>query len=77
MPLARRNRHARLGKVWLRRDEAKALAFRRKRKVAQRVRDFRAVRDVDFSQHVPVIGDAVARFTAPLDADPAALRAAD
>src|SRR5437879_7963194 len=45
--------------------------------VEQRVRDFRAVRDVELSQHVPVIGDLVAPFMAPPDTDPAALRAAD
>src|SRR5437764_7769523 len=41
------------------------------------VRDFRAIRDVELSQHVAVIGDAVAPFMAPPDTDPAALRAAD
>jgi len=45
--------------------------------VEQRVRDFRAIRDVELSQHVAVIGDAVAPFMAPPDTDPAALRAAD
>jgi alkanesulfonate monooxygenase SsuD/methylene tetrahydromethanopterin reductase-like flavin-dependent oxidoreductase (luciferase family) len=45
--------------------------------VEQRVRDFRAVRDVELSQHVAVIGDAVAPFMAPPDTDPAALRAVD
>src|SRR5918911_2951182 len=45
--------------------------------VEQRVRDFRAIRDVELSQHVAVIGDAVAAFMAPPDTDPAALRAAD
>jgi hypothetical protein len=41
------------------------------------VRAFRAIRDVELSQHVAVIGDAVAPFMAPPDTDPAALRAAD
>jgi alkanesulfonate monooxygenase SsuD/methylene tetrahydromethanopterin reductase-like flavin-dependent oxidoreductase (luciferase family) len=41
------------------------------------VRDFRAIRDVELSQHVAVIGDAVAPFMASPDTDPAALRAAD
>jgi alkanesulfonate monooxygenase SsuD/methylene tetrahydromethanopterin reductase-like flavin-dependent oxidoreductase (luciferase family) len=41
------------------------------------VRDFRATRDVELSQHVAVIGDAVAPFMAPPDTDPAALRAVD
>jgi hypothetical protein len=41
------------------------------------VRDFRAIWDVDLAHHVAVIGDAVAPFMAPLDTDPAALRAAD
>jgi alkanesulfonate monooxygenase SsuD/methylene tetrahydromethanopterin reductase-like flavin-dependent oxidoreductase (luciferase family) len=41
------------------------------------VRDFRAIRDVEFALHVPVIGDTVAPFMAPPDTDPAALRAAD
>jgi alkanesulfonate monooxygenase SsuD/methylene tetrahydromethanopterin reductase-like flavin-dependent oxidoreductase (luciferase family) len=45
--------------------------------VERRVRDFRAVRDVELAQHVAVIGDAVAPFMAPPDTDPAALRAAD
>ena len=45
--------------------------------VARLVRDFRAIRDVEFALHVPVIGDAVAPFMAPSDTDPAALRAAD
>ena len=45
--------------------------------VEQLVRDFRAIRDVELSQHVAVIGDAVAPFMAPPDTDPAALRAAD
>ena len=45
--------------------------------VEQRVRDFRAIREVELSQHVAVIGDAVAPFMAPPDTDPAALRAAD
>jgi alkanesulfonate monooxygenase SsuD/methylene tetrahydromethanopterin reductase-like flavin-dependent oxidoreductase (luciferase family) len=43
----------------------------------QRVRGFRATRDVELSQHVAVVGDAVAPFMAPPDTDPAALRAAD
>jgi alkanesulfonate monooxygenase SsuD/methylene tetrahydromethanopterin reductase-like flavin-dependent oxidoreductase (luciferase family) len=41
------------------------------------VRDFRATRHVELSQHVAVIGDAVAPFMAPPDTDTAALRAAD
>jgi len=45
--------------------------------VERLVRDFRASRDVELSQHVAVIGDAVAPFMAPPDTDPAALRAAD
>ena len=45
--------------------------------VERRVRDFRAIRDVELSQHVAVIGDGVAPFMAPPDTDPAALRAAD
>ncbi len=45
--------------------------------VEQRVRAFRAIREVELSQHVAVIGDAVAPFMAPPDTDPAALRAAD
>jgi alkanesulfonate monooxygenase SsuD/methylene tetrahydromethanopterin reductase-like flavin-dependent oxidoreductase (luciferase family) len=45
--------------------------------VEQLVRDFRSTRDVELSQHVAVIGDAVAPFMAPPDTDPAALRAAD
>ena len=45
--------------------------------VAQRVRDFRAMRDVELALHVPVIGDTVAPFMAPPDTDTAALRAAD
>jgi hypothetical protein len=45
--------------------------------VERLVRGFRAVRYVELSQHVAVIGDAVAPFMAPADTDPAALRAAD
>jgi alkanesulfonate monooxygenase SsuD/methylene tetrahydromethanopterin reductase-like flavin-dependent oxidoreductase (luciferase family) len=45
--------------------------------VERLVRDFRALRDVELSQHVAVIGDAVAPFMAPPGTDPAALRAAD
>ena len=45
--------------------------------VAGLARDFRAVRDVEFALHVPVIGDTVAPFMAPPDTDPAALREAD
>ncbi len=45
--------------------------------VAGLARDFRAVRDIEFALHVPVIGDAVAPFMAPADTDPAALREAD
>jgi len=43
----------------------------------QLVRDFRSTRDVELSQHVAAIGDAVAPFMASPDTDPAALRAAD
>jgi alkanesulfonate monooxygenase SsuD/methylene tetrahydromethanopterin reductase-like flavin-dependent oxidoreductase (luciferase family) len=45
--------------------------------VDQLVRNYRAIRDVELSQHVAVIGDAVAPFMAPPDIDTAALRAAD
>jgi pimeloyl-ACP methyl ester carboxylesterase len=45
--------------------------------VEQRLRDFRAIRDVELALHVSVIGDTVAPFMAPPDTDPAALRAAD
>jgi alkanesulfonate monooxygenase SsuD/methylene tetrahydromethanopterin reductase-like flavin-dependent oxidoreductase (luciferase family) len=45
--------------------------------VVRLVRDFQARRDMEFSQHVAVIGDAVAPFMAPPDTDTAALRAAD
>ena len=45
--------------------------------VEHRVRDFRAIRDVELSQHLAVIGDAVAPFMAPPDTNPAALRATD
>jgi alkanesulfonate monooxygenase SsuD/methylene tetrahydromethanopterin reductase-like flavin-dependent oxidoreductase (luciferase family) len=45
--------------------------------VAQLVRNFRAIRDVELALHVPVIGDAVAPFMAPPDTDTAALRAVD
>ena len=38
---------------------------------------FRATHDVELSQHVAVIGDAVAPFMASPDTDPAALREAD
>ncbi len=38
------------------------------------MRDLRAIRNVELSQHVAVIGNAVAPF---LDTDPAALRAED
>ena len=51
-------------------DEARA-------DVEQLVRDFRAVRDVELSQHVAAVGGPVAPFMAPPDTDPAALRAAD
>ena len=44
---------------------------------ARLARDFRAIRDVELAQHVPVIGDNVAPFMAPPDTDPAALHAAD
>jgi alkanesulfonate monooxygenase SsuD/methylene tetrahydromethanopterin reductase-like flavin-dependent oxidoreductase (luciferase family) len=39
--------------------------------------DFRAIRDVELANHVPVIGDTRAPFMAPPDTDPAALRAVD
>ncbi|MFJ3404702.1 LLM class flavin-dependent oxidoreductase [Promicromonospora sp. NPDC090134] len=45
--------------------------------VAGRVRNLRAVRDMELALHVPVVGDEVAPFMAPPDIDPAALRAAD
>jgi alkanesulfonate monooxygenase SsuD/methylene tetrahydromethanopterin reductase-like flavin-dependent oxidoreductase (luciferase family) len=45
--------------------------------VERRVRDFQAFRDVELSQHVAVIGNAVAPLMAPPNTDPAALRAAD
>jgi alkanesulfonate monooxygenase SsuD/methylene tetrahydromethanopterin reductase-like flavin-dependent oxidoreductase (luciferase family) len=46
--------------------------------VAELARDFRAVRDVEFALHVPVIGNAVAPFMASVaDTNPAALREAD
>ena len=45
--------------------------------VERRVHDFHAIRDVELSQHVAVIGNAVAPFMAPPDTDPASLRAAD
>lgn len=45
--------------------------------VTRRVRDLVAVRDVEFSQHVAVVGDGVAPFMAPPDIDTAALHAAD
>jgi alkanesulfonate monooxygenase SsuD/methylene tetrahydromethanopterin reductase-like flavin-dependent oxidoreductase (luciferase family) len=51
-------------------DEARA-------ETEQRVRDFRPSRDIELSQHVAVVGDAVAPFMAPPGTDPAALRAAD
>jgi alkanesulfonate monooxygenase SsuD/methylene tetrahydromethanopterin reductase-like flavin-dependent oxidoreductase (luciferase family) len=41
------------------------------------LREFRAARDVELSQHVAVVGDARAPFMAPPDIDPSALRAAD
>ena len=37
--------------------------------------EFRAIRDVEFALHVPVVGDAVSPFMASPDTDPAALRA--
>ncbi|MCP2337976.1 LLM class flavin-dependent oxidoreductase [Actinomadura rupiterrae] len=45
----------------------------------QAVHDFRALttRDIEFAQHVAVIGDTVAPFMASPDTDPAALRAMD
>ncbi len=46
--------------------------------VARLARDFRAVRDIELALHVPVIGNTVAPFMAPVrDTDPAALRATD
>ena len=51
-------------------DESRAQA-------ARLAHDFRANRDVELAQHVPVIGNTVAPFMAPPDTDPAALRAAD
>lgn len=45
--------------------------------VAQRVGSFRATRNVELSQHVAVIGNAVAPFMAPSDTDPDQLRALD
>jgi len=39
--------------------------------------DFRAIRDVEFALHVPVVGNAVSPFMASPDTDPAALHAAD
>jgi alkanesulfonate monooxygenase SsuD/methylene tetrahydromethanopterin reductase-like flavin-dependent oxidoreductase (luciferase family) len=45
--------------------------------ITQVVRDFRPTRDVELSQHVAVIGDAVAPHMALPDTDPAALRATD
>ena len=44
---------------------------------ARLARDFRAHRDVELAQHVPVVGDTVAPFMCPPDTDPAALRAVD
>lgn len=43
----------------------------------RRARDVRAVRDIELSQHIAVIGDGVAPFMAPPDLDTAALHAAD
>lgn len=51
-------------------DEARA-------EVEHLIRNFRSVRDVELSQHVAVVGEAVAPFMAPPDTDPAALRAVD
>jgi alkanesulfonate monooxygenase SsuD/methylene tetrahydromethanopterin reductase-like flavin-dependent oxidoreductase (luciferase family) len=51
-------------------DESRAEA-------ARLARDFRAIRDVELAQHVPVIGNNVAPFMAPPDTDPAPLHAAD
>ena len=46
--------------------------------VAELARNFRAVRDVEFALHVPVIGNTVAPFMASVrDTDPAALRELD
>lgn len=45
--------------------------------VARLARDFRAIRDVELANHVPVTGDTRAPFMAPPDTDPAALRTAD
>jgi alkanesulfonate monooxygenase SsuD/methylene tetrahydromethanopterin reductase-like flavin-dependent oxidoreductase (luciferase family) len=43
----------------------------------QLARDFKATRDIERAQHVPVVGDTVAPFMAGPDTDPAALRAVD
>jgi alkanesulfonate monooxygenase SsuD/methylene tetrahydromethanopterin reductase-like flavin-dependent oxidoreductase (luciferase family) len=45
--------------------------------VARLACDFRAIRDVELAQHVPVIGNNVAPFMAPPNTDPAALHEAD
>src|ERR671929_530231 len=45
--------------------------------ITRLVRGFHPAWDVEFAQHVSVIGDTVAPFMAPPDTDPAALRAAD
>lgn len=46
--------------------------------VAVLAREFRAGRDIELALHVPVVGDTVAPFMAPVrDTDPAALREAD
>jgi len=45
--------------------------------IARLAHDFRATRDVELANHVPVVGDTVAPFMAPPDTDPAAVRAAD
>jgi alkanesulfonate monooxygenase SsuD/methylene tetrahydromethanopterin reductase-like flavin-dependent oxidoreductase (luciferase family) len=45
--------------------------------VVQRMRAFRATRDVELSMHIPVVADTVSPFMAPPDTDTAALRAAD
>lgn len=45
--------------------------------VVQRIRDFRATREVELSMHIPVVGNSVSAFMAPPDTDTSALRAAD
>jgi alkanesulfonate monooxygenase SsuD/methylene tetrahydromethanopterin reductase-like flavin-dependent oxidoreductase (luciferase family) len=45
--------------------------------LARLVRDFQPTRDIELAMHVSVVGDTVAPFMAPPNADPAAFRAAD